>query len=168
MLDMPKSNFEKFNHDLQAYLTANSKLNTDTQLVNGEHCIDWQRGTLQGSGYGRARWLNERMTHCLAFIANCGVIPAEAPHILHACDRRICINPVHLRAGTHAENMFDMVKRGHPLKGRKQSIEFARIRLDARGNYRHSEETKQLISDVKNGFVMSHAEKRAQKLRENQ
>lgn len=32
-------------------------------------------------------------------------------HILHSCDNPRCINPKHLRAGTHAENMQDMVDR---------------------------------------------------------
>jgi hypothetical protein len=32
--------------------------------------------------------------------------------ILHRCDVRSCINPDHLWAGTHAENMADMVAKG--------------------------------------------------------
>jgi hypothetical protein len=32
--------------------------------------------------------------------------------VLHSCDARLCVNPDHLRLGTHAENMQDMALRG--------------------------------------------------------
>jgi transcriptional regulator len=38
---------------------------------------------------------------------------------MHACDRRKCCNPEHLRAGSHGENMEDMKVKGraNPVRG---------------------------------------------------
>jgi len=35
----------------------------------------------------------------------------------HTCNNSMCINPDHLILGTHKDNMEDMVKSGHSLKG---------------------------------------------------
>lgn len=65
--------------------------------------------------------------HRIAYTLAFGEIPAGA-HILHSCDNPPCVNPGHLRPGTHTENMQDKVmhgrhfqsnqthcKRSHPL-----------------------------------------------------
>jgi DNA-directed RNA polymerase specialized sigma24 family protein len=38
-------------------------------------------------------------------------------HALHSCDVRACVNPSHMRAGTHAENMADKTARGRQARG---------------------------------------------------
>ncbi len=38
-------------------------------------------------------------------------------HVLHTCDTPLCVNPNHLKAGTHTDNMHDMIRKGrdfHP------------------------------------------------------
>lgn len=45
-----------------------------------------------------------------------GAIP-EGAFILHDCDVKACVNPRHLRTGTHADNMRDRRERGRQAKG---------------------------------------------------
>lgn len=43
--------------------------------------------------------------------------PKAGMVIRHTCDNRLCINPEHLIAGTHADNVCDRVKRGRSASG---------------------------------------------------
>ncbi len=48
----------------------------------------------------------------------------EIPHgfdIMHSCDVRCCVNPDHLRPGTHQENMADMARKGRAYNGEPRS-----------------------------------------------
>jgi HNH endonuclease len=54
--------------------------------------------------------------HRVAYALTRGSIP-EALFVLHRCDNPPCCNPVHLYAGTHADNMVDMTARGRAAKG---------------------------------------------------
>jgi hypothetical protein len=50
-----------------------------------------------------------------------GEIP-DGMFLLHQCDNKICVNPEHLKPGTHAENMAEMKERGRAKKGAKRRL----------------------------------------------
>lgn len=75
-------------------------------------CWMWQ-GARQGNGYGVLSWhCARRPAHRVAFRLANGAEP-EGLEVLHSCDEPRCVNPSHLRAGTHAENMMDVSLHGY-------------------------------------------------------
>jgi hypothetical protein len=59
------------------------------------------------AGYGR---LARGAAHRVSYELHKGPIPVGGC-ILHSCDQPSCVNPDHLRVGTRADNVGDMVKR---------------------------------------------------------
>lgn len=78
--------------------------------VAPDGCWEWQ-GSRDESGYGLiAIGGRTRRAHRVSFeIHRCVAIGSEH-HVLHSCNNRRCMNPEHLRTGTHQENMADMVR----------------------------------------------------------
>lgn len=76
-------------------------------------CWLWEKSK-NWRGYGQigvAR-ATYRLAHRVAYELHHGVTLTREQHVLHSCDRPSCVNPSHLRVGTHAENMRDMAERG--------------------------------------------------------
>jgi hypothetical protein len=75
-------------------------------------CWDWT-GHRNRAGYGGVKrdGAGSSLTHRVAWELVIGPIP-EGLDLLHKCDRPSCVNPDHLRPGTHAENMADMKAKG--------------------------------------------------------
>lgn len=85
-------------------------------------CWVWMANR-NNKGYGLFRpggTAPKRLSHRLAYEAIHGRIPKGAI-ILHSCDNPACVNPDHLRPGTHKDNVADMDKRGRrvtsPMRG---------------------------------------------------
>jgi hypothetical protein len=74
-------------------------------------------------GYGAFGFKGKvQRAHRVAYELALGPI-APGMHVLHSCDNPSCVNPSHLRLGTHADNMRDRIERGrNPHLNRTQCI----------------------------------------------
>ena len=87
-------------------------------------CWPWT-GKVARDGYGRvARGGKQVIAHRLSWsVANGAPVP-DGMFVLHSCHNRLCVNPNHLRVGTHDDNMVDMVAAGRSLRGERHPHSF--------------------------------------------
>lgn len=80
-------------------------------------CWEWpgKRHPIYGYGFVVVD-RREVRAHRLAFELTAGAVP-HGLMVCHRCDNRACCNPSHLYAGTHADNMRDMVSRNRQARG---------------------------------------------------
>lgn len=81
-----------------------SKVNKNGPMWNGTHCWIWlSSGTPEGYGLF---WLHGKYVgaHRFAYAATIGSIPEGLP-LDHLCRNPPCVNPKHLEAVTHQENL---------------------------------------------------------------
>ena len=93
-------------------------------------CWEW-RGSLTKQGYGQVTRRDMKpkgwMAHRLAWVLAYGPIP-KGLWVLHKCDNRPCINPLHLFLGTQSDNVRDCV-----AKGRHAAVKLRGVRWEKRG-----------------------------------
>lgn len=98
--------------------------------ANTDHCWDWQR-TITRTGYAMTTLTHKpdvfqstnaktvsahRLAYALFYKSDPG-----GRMVLHSCDNRRCINPHHLRLGTHRDNMDDAVSRKRHARGERST-----------------------------------------------
>lgn len=87
-----------------------------SRSVSNKKCREWT-GPLDNTGYARFQYKKIRyLIHRASYEITHGPIPKGA-YILHKCHNRKCIYAEHLYAGSHKENMIDMVKAGRSCSG---------------------------------------------------
>jgi hypothetical protein len=116
------------------------------RIAGPDDCWEWQaRSISDGYGYltisfgGGCQPARRFRAHRLSWVIANGPIP-DALGILHKCDNRLCVNPIHLFTGTHRDNMEDMVSKGRSATGDRNAARLFPERR-ARG-LKHGSHTK--------------------------
>lgn len=97
-------------------MTLRERLDRESIPEPNSGCLLWF-GYADRSGYGRVQWKGRaQLAHRLSYECEHGPIQ-QGLHLLHKCDVRACINPDHLRPGTQADNVADMIAKGREARG---------------------------------------------------
>jgi hypothetical protein len=117
-------------------------------------CWRWT-GWTDRNGYGRMRvgrtaW-GAVTAHRLSFLLHVRK-PKEGEYVLHKCGNRWCVNPEHLYAGTHEDNMRDMVAHGTSTRGSKHPL--SKLTDDAVLEIRRMYARKMRIIDIAAQFQL--------------
>lgn len=132
-----------------------SRVNKDgsipTHMPHLGKCWEWTAGLVDG--YGVTKWNGRgEKSHRISWLISCGNVPNDLC-VLHKCDNRKCVNPLHLFLGTKKDNAQDMWakgrsnhSKGHKLPPKsKETLQRVRIANKARGkiDYQIANEIRQ-------------------------
>ena len=108
--------------NLKGRITKMVKINDATQ------CWEWT-GRVDNYGYGilnMPKGMSD-LAHRTSFFAYNGSIDTELL-VLHSCDNTGCVNPEHLRQGTHKDNTADMYERGREYAKPGDGNKFSKLK----------------------------------------
>lgn len=108
-----------------------------------DSCHLWT-GARNWKGYGRFKANGRALKAHRVALAIAGVELAPGQLALHSCDRPLCVNAAHLRAGSHRENMRDAIARGRIARGDRHGFRLhpeRRPRGDRHGRAKLTAET---------------------------
>lgn len=128
-----------------------------TSFGNKDGCWNWPKSRVQ-DGYGQIGWKDSAgrsqaaRAHRVAFEIHFGPIDDDL-EIMHACDNPSCVNPLHLVAGTHQDNMRDMSRKQRSGAIRKPSALL-------RGDAHYSRRSPNLLARGERNGSYTHPENR--------
>lgn len=107
----------------QAKTSPSGRKIRDDERLFSRFSINRKTGCLEHIGAPNSRGYVSSMlggqrigAHRAAYRHFYGDIPSGMV-VMHKCDNRLCINPVHLALGTYKENSMDMVRKGRVSRG---------------------------------------------------
>lgn len=105
----------------QHYCSIECKVK-DNITIDDNDCWNFT-GCKNKKGYGKVRYNNKTFkTHRVMYESVHGPAPVDKPHALHSCDNPSCVNPSHLRWGSHQENMDDRSERNRSANGEQNGM----------------------------------------------
>ena len=123
-------------------------------------CWEWQSATT-ADGHGKFQIGGKKVYahRFAAAVTGAEILPGCL--ILHKCFNPRCVNPNHLKPGTHAENMRDMVESGGARRAVDQKIKMygtacAKVSRDVAANVLKMRESGMSLSTIKILTRMDH------------
>lgn len=102
----------------------------ESKFTKGSPCDCWEwEAASHERGYGyfytSPAYSDRKMdfAHRFSYHLYNGVRPLDSECVLHNCDNPRCVNPNHLRLGTHKDNMEDMASKGRSKSGKQKLTE---------------------------------------------